>query len=35
MVHVWPHLRILWHGSSAGDSERRKKESKTEEEMGR
>ena len=34
---VWPHLEILWHGidNSAGDSERRKKERKAEEEMGR
>ena len=34
---VWPHLKILWHGenNSAGDSERSKKERKTEEEMGR
>ena len=34
---VWPHLKILWHGEyySAGDSERSKKERKTEEEMGR
>ena len=34
---VWPHLKILWHGenNSAGDSERSKKEGKTEEEMGR
>ena len=34
---VWPHLKILWHGedNSAGDSERGKKERKTEEEMGR
>ena len=32
---VWPHLKILWQGedSSAGDSERSKKERKTEEEM--
>ena len=32
-----PHLKILWHGedNSAGDSERSKKERKTEEEMGR
>ena len=30
---VWPHLKILWHGedNSAGDSERSKKEKKTEE----
>ena len=30
---VWPHLKILWHGedNSAGDSERSKKERKTEE----
>ena len=34
---VWPHIKILWHGedSSAWDSERSKKEGKTEEEMGR
>ena len=34
---VWPHLKILWHGEdkSAVDSERSKKERKTEEEMGR
>ena len=34
---VWPHLKILRHGedNSAGDSERSKKERKTEEEMGR
>ena len=34
---VWPHLKILRHGedNSAGDSERGKKEGKTEEEMGR
>ena len=34
---VWPHLKILWHGedSSVGDSERSKKERKTEEEMTR
>ena len=33
---VWPHLKILWHGdNSAGDSERSKKERKTEEEMGK
>ena len=34
---VWPHLKILWHGedNSTGDSERSKKERKTEEEMGR
>ena len=34
---VRPHLKILWHGedNSAGDSERSKKEKKTEEEMGR
>ena len=33
---VWPHLKVLWRGedSSAGDSERSKKERKTEEEMG-
>ena len=33
---VWPHLKILWYGedNSAGDSERSKKERKTEE-MGR
>ena len=32
---VWPHLKILWHGedNSARDSERNKKERKTEEEM--
>ena len=31
----WPHLKILWHGedNSAGDSERNKKERKTEKEM--
>ena len=30
---VWPHLKILWHSedNSAGDTERNKKESKTEE----
>ena len=30
---VWPHFKILWHGedNSAGDSERSKKERKTEE----
>ena len=34
---VWPHLKILWHGedNSAGDSERNKKERKTEEDVGR
>ena len=34
---VWPHLKILWHGedSSAGDSERSKKERKTEKERRR
>ena len=34
---VWPHLKILWHGedSSAGDSEKNKKERKTEEETTR
>ena len=34
---VWPHLKILWHGedNSARDSERSKKERKTEKEMGR
>ena len=34
---VWPHFKILWHGedNSAGDSERSKKERKTEEKMGR
>ena len=34
---VWPHLKILWHGedNSAGDSERSKKEKKTEEEIAR
>ena len=34
---VWPHRKILWHGedNSARDSERSKKERKTEEEMGR
>ena len=34
---VWPHLKILWHGedNSARDSERSKKERKTEEETGR
>ena len=32
---VWPHLKILWHGenNSVGDSERSKKERKTEKEM--
>ena len=32
---VWPHLKILGHGedSSAGDSERSKKERKTEEQI--
>ena len=31
---VWPHLKFLWHGedNSAKDSERSKKERKTEEE---
>ena len=31
---VWPHLKILWYGkdNSARDSERNKKERKTEEE---
>ena len=34
---VWPHLKILGHDedNSAGDSERSKKERKTDEEMGR
>ena len=34
---VRPHLKILWYGedNSTGDSERNKKERKTEEEMGR
>ena len=34
---VWPHLKSLLHGkdNSAGDSERSKKERKTEKEMGR
>ena len=34
---VWPHLNIIGHGedNSAGDSERSKKERKTEEEMRR
>ena len=34
---VWPHLKILWHGedNSTGDSEKSKKERKTEEEMER
>ena len=34
---VWPHLKILGRGedNSAGDSERSKKERKTEEEIGR
>ena len=34
---VWPHLKILLHGedNSAVDSERTKKERKTEKEMGR
>ena len=34
---VWPHLKIIGHGedNSAGDSERSKKERKSEEEMGR
>ena len=33
---VWPYLKILWHGedNSTGDSERSKKERKTQEEMG-
>ena len=33
----WPHLKILGHveDNSVGDSERSKKERKTEEEMGR
>ena len=37
MDNARPHLKILWHGEdiSAGDSERSKKEMKTEEEMGR
>ena len=32
---VWPHLKILWHGedNSARDSDRSKKETKTEEEI--
>ena len=34
---IWPHLKILWHGenNSPWDSEKSKKERKTEEEMGR
>ena len=32
---VWPHLKILGHDNSAGDSERSKKERKTEDGMGR
>ena len=34
---VWPHHKIRCHGedNSTGDSERRKKERKTEEDMGR
>ena len=34
---TWPHLKMLWHGedNSARDSERSKKERKTEEEIGR
>ena len=34
---VWQHLKILWYGedNSAEDSERSKKERKTEEKMGR
>ena len=34
---VWPHVKILWHGKDnfAGDSERSKKQSETEEELGR
>ena len=34
---VWSRLEIRWHGEDncAGDSERSKKERKTEEEMGR
>ena len=34
---AWPHLKILWHGddNSARDSERGKKERKTEEETER
>ena len=34
---VWPHFKIFWHGedSSAGDSERNKKEKKTKEEVGK
>ena len=37
MDNARPHLKILWHGEDifAGDSERGKKEMKTEEEMGR
>ena len=33
---VWPHLQIIWHDKhcSAEDSERSKKERKTEEELG-
>ena len=35
--YVWPDLKMLWHGeeNSARDSERSKKERKTEEEIGR
>ena len=35
--YVWPHLKTLGHGedNSAGDSEKSKKERKSEEEMGR
>ena len=34
---VWPHIKILGHSEdiTAGDSERSKKERKTEEEVGR
>ena len=34
---VWPHLKILWHDedNSGRDSERSKRERKTEEQMGR
>ena len=34
---IWPHLKVSWHGedNSAWDSERSKKEMKTEEEMER
>ena len=34
---VWPHLKLLGHGkdNSVGDSERGKRERKTEKEMGR